>query len=1168
MERSHESDVAEALMAAIALDDKYQLGRGIALMSGTQALVRLPMLQRQRDRTAGLHTAGFISGYRGSPIGNYDRELWRAAELLRANDIVFRPGLNEDLAATAVWGSQQVGLFPGECDGVFALWYGKGPGVDRSMDPLRHGNFSGAARHGGVLVVAADDPSARSSTIVQQSESVLAAASIPVLYPASVEEILQYGLAGWALSRYSGVWVGLKCVNETLETDVTVDLAAAVDFLLPTPQNLPLEGVHYRGKWGPALDERILVRHRLPLVQEFARSNRLDRAIFETPHARFGIVSAGKSYADVIYALKLLGIDAQRAHQLRLDVYKLGMIWPIEQVGLRAFAVGLEELVVVEEKRPFIEPQVATALYSCAHRPRLLGKQVSDSPPLFPIDGTVSPTAVALAIGARLDACGLADALLKARLEEVRQRAADSSAQIATLVSAPLPMSSGEVRTPYFCSGCPHNTSTHVPEGSAALGGIGCHGMVALVMDRNTLPSTQMGGEGANWLGIMPFVKTKHIFQNLGDGTYFHSGLLAIRAAVAANANITYKILYNGVVAMTGGQPFDGALSVADVARQVLAEGVVQCVVVSVASETHRQSSQLPAGVEVHAREDLDEVQRALREVSGVTVLIYEQMCATEKRRLIKRKKLPEATRRVFINEEVCEGCGDCSVASNCVSVLPKETPLGRKRAIDQSSCNEDLSCVKGFCPSFVVVRNARPRRRTAITASASRRVFPEPHRETANSLPYQVLVTGVGGTGVITVGVILAMAARLEGKGASTYNMTGMAQKNGPVYSYLRFSETHGAEQSYQIDSADADLVIACDVVAALAPEALQTIRSFHTSAVINSGVEPTAAFQQFRDSPLPGMEQCERLAAMIGRERASAVDATGIARRVLGDKIAANMLMVGFAYQKGLLPVGIESIERAIELNGVAVELNKQALDLGRDAALGYADIQRGATVESVPAASLDMLVELGRDHLTGYQNAAYSQRFVSRIRAVAEAEQHCVPGGDALAVAVAKSYRRLLAYKDEYEVARLYARPAFRAALNEAFECGGRVSVLLAPPLLSGSLDPNGNPNKREFGSWILPLFGLLARMKGLRGTALDLFGYTGERKMERALIMQYEAWLDEIVAGLTPQRHALAVRIAALPEQIRGYGHVKLRSVNVARESAARLLAEFRELRPGE
>ena len=1133
-------------------------------MSGTQALVRLPMLQRERDRAAGLRTAGFISGYRGSPIGNYDRELWRARDMLQAHDVVFKPGVNEDLAATAVWGSQQIGLFPSDCEGVFALWYGKGPGVDRSVDPLRHGNFSGAARHGGVLVVAADDPPAKSSTIVQQSEFVLAAASIPVLYPASVDEILQYGLAGWALSRYSGVWVGLKCVNETLETDVTVDLgAAAMDFLRPTPQGLPPEGVNFRGKYGPNRDEELLIRHRMPLVQQFVRSNRLDRAIFETPEARFGIVTAGKTYSDVIYALRLLGVDTPRAHQLRLDVYKLGMIWPVEQVALRGFASALDELLVIEEKRPFIEPQVATALYASAHRPRLLGKQVSDSPPLFPMDGTLSPTAVALAIGARLEACGLADAPLRARLQEVRRQDAGSSARIADLISAPLPVSSGEVRTPYFCSGCPHNTSTHVPEGSTALGGIGCHGMVALVMDRNTLPPTQMGGEGANWIGITPFVKTKHVFQNLGDGTYFHSGLQAIRASIAANSNITYKILYNGVVAMTGGQPFDGALSVADVVRQVLAEGVVQCHVVSVAPETHQQGSQLPAGVPVHPREDLEKVQRALREVSGVTVLIYEQVCAAEKRRLIKRKKLPTATRRVFINEEVCEGCGDCSVASNCVSVIPKETPLGRKRAIDQSSCNEDLSCVNGFCPSFVVVRNAKPRRTaTATTSSASRRVFPEPQRAAANSLPYHVLVTGVGGTGVITVGAVLAMAAHIEGKGASTYNMTGMAQKNGPVYSHLRFSREPGAEQAYQIDSADADLVIACDVVAALAPEALQTIRSSHTAAVINSGVEPTAAFQQFRDSPIPGTEQCERLAAMVGPERASTVDASEIARRVLGDKIAANMLMVGFAYQKGLLPVGIESIERAIELNGVAIELNKQALDLGREAALGTIDLKRGGvSAEDLPA-SLEQLVELGRRHLTDYQNASYAQRFVSRVRAVAEAEQRQVPGSDALAVAVARNYRRLLSYKDEYEVARLYSRPAFREALNDAFEGDSHVSVLLAPPILSGALDRNGNPKKREFGPWIFPLFGVLARMKSLRGTALDLFGYTKERRMEQGLIAEYEGWLDEIVAGLTPERHALAVSIATLPDQIRGYGHVKLKSVNTARQSAARLLTEFR------
>jgi len=1150
-------------MATVGLLDKYRLEHGFALMSGTQALVRLPLLQRRLDRAAGLRTAGFISGYRGSPIGNYDRELWRVRELLQAHDIEFKPGVNEDLAATAVWGSQQIGVFPGNRDGVFALWYGKGPGVDRSVDPLRHGNFSGAARHGGVLIVAADDAPAKSSTVVQQSEFVLAAASIPVFYPASVQEVLQYGLAGWALSRYSGVWVELKCVNETLETDVTVDLAdCSGNFYRPVPANLPPEGVHFRGKFSPARDETILIRYRIPLVQAFVRENHLDRSTFQTPQARFGIVCAGKTYSDVISAFALLGIDAQRAHQLKIDVYKLGMIWPLEETNLRSFAAGLDELFVIEEKRPFIEPQVASALYSSSHRPRILGKQVAHSPPLLPLDGTLSPMPVALAIGAQLEACGLADLPLREGLVELRQRAEISSARVAAYVSGSPPVSSGEVRTPYFCSGCPHNTSTRIPEGSIAVSGIGCHGMVALTMDRHTLPPTQMGGEGASWIGISPFVDTPHIFQNLGDGTYFHSGLLAIRAAVAAGVNITYKLLYNSVVAMTGGQPFDGSLDVADLSRQVLAEGVARCVIVSAEPKVHRRNSQLPRQVKVYAREELEEVQLALRAVSGVTVLIYDQICATEKRRLTKRKKRPAPSRRVFINAEVCEGCGDCSVTSNCVSVHPKETPLGRKRVIDQFSCNEDLSCVKGFCPSFTIVRNAVPRRRATAGTSAKRSAIVGPSGEVKRSLPYDVLITGVGGTGVITVGAILAMAAHIEGKGASTYNMTGMAQKNGPVYSHLRFSSAPGADPAFQIDSAGADLLIACDVVAALSPEALVTIRATRTSAVINSGVEPTAAFQQFRDSPLPGSQLCERLVALVGQERTGTVNATDLARRILGDKVAGNMVMVGFAYQKGLLPLDIKSIERAIELNGVAIELNQQALDLGREAALECGSKHPNAAVSDAEPTSLHQLVEVGTRHLTHYQDSSYAQRFVRRVQTVAEAERRHVPGTDDLAIAVARNYRRLLAYKDEYEVARLYSLPAFRKALNEAFDGTPNVSVLLAPPALGGASSPNG-ARKREFGPWIFGLFRLLAPMKRLRGSAFDLFGYTKERATERALIGEYEAWIDEIVASLTPERHALAVRLAAIPDQIRGYGHVKRQALDIARESAAALLKQWRQ-----
>ncbi len=1151
----------------VTLEDKYRLERGVALMSGLQALVRLPVLQRRRDAAAGLKTAGFISGYRGSPIGGYDRELWRAKRLLDENGIVFQPGLNEDLAATAVWGTQQIGLFPGRYDGVFALWYGKGPGVERSGDALMHGHYAGAARSGGVLVVAADDPAAKSSTIAQQSESTLAAHHMPVLYPASVAEILEFGLLGWALSRYSGLWVGLKCVNETLETDVTVSLdEEAPRIILPEYSDPPREGVNFRGTYGPIEDERLLVRHRLPLAGRFALSNRLDRSAFSTAAPQLGIVSAGKTYSDVLYALRLLGIDDERARLLRLDIYKVGMIWPLETSGLRAFASRSEELLVIEEKQPLLEAQIASALYGADHQPRLSGKEAAEGGSLLPSDGTLAPGAIALAIAARLERCGMADADLRLRAVDLRQR----FQALAPTSGRPTAkdMQSGTVRTPYFCSGCPHNTSTRVPEGSRAFSGIGCHTMV-VTMGRSTLPPTHMGGEGANWIGIAPFVDTPHIFQNLGDGTYFHSGLIAIRAAVAANVNITYKVLYNGVVAMTGGQPIDGNLSVQDIARQVIAERVARCVVVTVEPAAYDGDNSLPPGVTLHARDELDAVQRQLRDVRGVTVLIYEQMCAAEKRRQIKRKTLPAPTRRVFINESVCEGCGDCSTKSNCVSVLPKETPFGRKRTIDQSACNEDLSCIKGFCPSFVLIRNARPRRGTPApqppTAPATMPLPLPPPPVLKIQGGYNVMITGIGGTGVITVGAVLAMAAHLEGRGASTYNMTGLAQKNGPVYSHLRFATSPEGDMAFRIEAADADLVVACDVLAGLAPEAFETIRKGHTRALINSDVEPTAAFQLFRDSPLPGAPQCDLLMQAVGPDRIDAIDATGISLSMLGDKIAGNVLMVGYALQRGLLPLRPESIERAIELNDVSVDLNKAALRLGRQLALAGPGQMPHAPEHPEPV-SLDPLeaeIALARALLTSYQNGAYAERYVARVRAVAATEAGRVPtSGTGLALAVARNYRKLLAYKDEYEVARLYTVPAFQAAVGEAFEGAPRISVLLAPPFMGGGPGPDGNPRKREFGPWIFAVFRLLARCKGLRGSMLDPFGYTRERRRERELIREYEGWIDTITEALTPANHASAMNLASLPELIRGFGNVKLRSITAAQKAAVNLLATIR------
>lgn len=1156
-----------AVAREVALDDAYLLDTGVVLMTGTQALVRLPLMQRRRDAHAGLNTAGFISGYRGSPLGGYDRELWRARKYLDSHNVLFKPGVNEDLAATAVWGTQQLVHFPGNYAGVFSIWYGKGPGVERSGDALKHGNYAGSARHGGVLVVFGDDHPAKSSSIAHQSEQSLAAHSIPILYPASVGEIVEYGLIGWALSRFSGLWVGLKCVNETLETDATVRVNENEPAIL-LPASDEAAEVNYQPSYGPTRDDILVTRQRLPRARQFARENRLDRAVFATAAARLGILTAGKAYADVRHALALLGIDAARAKALGLDIYKVAMIWPLEDSGLRRFASGLAEILVVEEKRPFLEHQAAVALYDMPVRPRIVGKTDENGQPLLPSDLPLSGTEVAVAIAERLAALGVADVVLRDRLVELKRRLAHKPVSAVADRPTAAQLSNGEIRTPYFCSGCPHNTSTRLPPGSKAFAGIGCHTMV-LRMGRETLPPSHMGGEGANWIGIEPFVDTRHVFQNLGDGTYFHSGLMAIRAAVAAKSNITYKILYNDVVAMTGGQPIDGPISVARMAQQVLAEGVTRCVVVSDSPEAHRGSATLPQSVAVLGRDAFDRVQRELREVPGVTVLIYEQMCAAEKRRKVKRGLLPPARRRVFINEHVCEGCGDCSRASNCVSIKPKETPLGRKRSIDQSTCNNDSSCVNGFCPSFVLVSGAAsPKSASSESEPRDSPPLPPPPR-IAGGDDYNVLVVGIGGTGIITIGAVLAMAAHLEGRGAATYNMTGLAQKGGPVFSHLRLSPDADAVSAARVDVADADLVIVCDLLSALAPEALQTIAPGRTHAVVNSSIEPSGAFQLFPDSNLPGRKQLLAYEEAVGRECMAVVNATKFADELTGDTIAANMFMVGYALQKGLLPVSIESISKAIELNAVAIQFNLRALALGRRAALDQMSSTKAtSSAGALPperSPTLEVLIARYRAHLTDYQNARYAERYVRRVQAVQNAERLQAPGMEGLARAVACNYARLLAYKDEYEVARLYTHSSFDSEIRRAFGGRPRLEVLLAPPALFGS-NASAAPRKRAFGPWIFIVFRVLARMKGLRGTPLDVFGRTAERRLERRLVSDYESLLDELAATLTPQHHPLAVRLAQVPESIRGFGHVKLKSIAQAATAKSDLLQEYRGLRP--
>jgi indolepyruvate ferredoxin oxidoreductase len=1151
--------------ASYQLEHRYTRESGRVYLSGVQALVRLPLMQRQRDRAAGLRTAGFVSGYRGSPLGTYDMALWRARELLEAHDVRFQPGVNEDLAATAVWGSQQANLLPGaRYDGVFAIWYGKGPGVDRSCDALKHGNYAGSAPRGGVLALVGDDPGARSSSIAHQSEPALVHCGIPVLNPADVQEYLDFGLYGWALSRYAGCWVGMKCLTDTVDSARSVEVGPErVRVVEPGDFAMPEGGLHIGWSNVPLQVERRLFEQRLPAAQAFVRANGLDRIALGHSHRRLGIVTTGKAYHDVRQALDELGVDAARAADLGLCLYKVAMSWPLEPEGVRRFAAGLEELLVIEEKQPLIEPQLARLLYNAERRPRLLGKLDEEGRPLLPSTGELAPADVARA--------------LRTWLARLVPGFADS----APPPPPPPQPATSLMRLPSFCSGCPHNTSTVVPEGSVALGGIGCHGMAVWLPERRTLAVTQMGGEGANWIGQAPFTETRHIFQNLGDGTYFHSGLLAIRAAVTAGVNVTYKILANGAVAMTGGQPIEGEplegeVTVPEIARQLDAEGVKRIAVVSDAPHKYPRGARFPPGVTFHPRDELDRVQRELRDVEGVSAIVYDQTCAAEARRLRKRGRFPDPDRRIVINELVCEGCGDCSVQSNCISIEPVETAFGRKRRINQSSCNKDYSCLRGYCPSFVTVRGGRVR---AAAGALDRgddgpfRALPAPLRADS-SRPFDVLVTGIGGSGVVTVGALLGMAAHLEGRGCSVLDVTGLAQKNGPVTSHVRIGDDPEGLHATRIAAASADLVIGCDIVVTSGAESLSKMGKGRTTAVVNRHVAPTSDFATHPDLDLStsGMEGAIR--AAVGDEGSHFLDATGLATALLGDAIATNLFLVGYAMQRGRIPVGLGALERAIELNGRAVELNRRALAWGRLAAHDLAAVERVARPslareEAPDAEGLDALVARRIDFLRAYQDAAYAERYAARVRRVAEREKALGLPGTPLAEAVARYYFKLLAYKDEYEVARLYTDGSFRRQLEAEFEGDYRLEIQLAPPhvplldALVNRRDPDtGRARKMALGPWALRALALLARLKFLRGTPFDPFGRASHRRLERQLIRDYEARLDELEAGLAAGNRELAAAIASVPEHIRGFDLVKEQQLEAARAKEAELLEAFR------
>ena len=1138
-------------LAEIRLDDKYRLATGHLYLTGTQALTRLPMLQKQRDVAFGLNTACFISGYRGSPLGGLDKSLWDAREYLKENHIHFQPGVNEELGATAVWGSQQANLFPGaRYDGVFAMWYGKGPGVDRSGDVFKHGNSAGVSKHGGVLVLAGDDHGCKSSTIAHQSEHAFIAASIPVLNPANVQEVLDYGIIGWELSRYSGCWVALKTIAENVDSSAVVDVdPLRIQIKIPEDFQLPEDGVHIRWPDPPLAQEKRLNVYKIYAARAFALANNLNQVKLDSPNPRLGIITTGKSYLDVRQALDDLGLDEALCAKVGLRVLKVGMSWPLEPVSVHQFAEGLDEILVVEEKRSIIEDQLTGQLYNwpVGKRPRVVGEFDEQGNSLLPNLGELTPAMIARVIAKRL-----APIYSSPTIEE---RLAFLDAKEKAL-AAPKHKT---VRTPHFCSGCPHNSSTKVPEGSRALAGIGCHYMT-LWMDRSTDTFTQMGGEGATWIGQAPFTDTPHVFQNLGDGTYFHSGHLALRAAVAAGVNITYKILYNDAVAMTGGQPIDGELRIDQLSQQVHAEGVKRIALVSDEPDKYPTRATFAPGVTFHHRRELDAVQRELREVKGCSVILYDQTCATEKRRRRKRGKLVDPAKRAFINPAVCEGCGDCSVKSNCLSVLPLETELGRKREIDQSACNKDFSCLEGFCPSFVTVHGGSLRKPEAVGLSALFIALPEP-KQPALTRPWNILLPGVGGSGVTTVGALLGMAAHIEGKGCTVLDQAGLAQKFGPVITHIRIAAQQSDIYAVRIAAGETDLLLGCDLVVSSSEEALAKLNDKIAHAVINSHEAATAEFTRNPDAQVPGAAMREAISEAVGEGKTRFVDATRLATRLLGDSIATNLFMLGYAYQKGLVPVSAEAINKAIELNGVAIELNQQAFLWGRRAAHDLAAVEKVAAPKVVEAPHCSTLEEIVADRmqrLTAYQSAAYAERYrelVERVRKVdSDAQQR-------LSKAVARYYFKLLAYKDEYEVARLYSDATFRKQLEAQFEGDYQLQFHLAPSWLSKPDAATGQPRKRSFGPWMLKAFGVLARFKFLRGSALDPFGHSAERRLERELIEEYEANVAYLLAELKADNYRTAVALAEIPEQIRGYGHVKEAALAKAREQATQLKARL-------
>ena len=1176
-------------LETVTLDDKYSLDYGRAFMSGVQALVKLPMLQRLRDAQQGKNTAGFISGYRGSPLGGYDQALWKASKYLKAQNIVFQPGVNEELAATALWGTQQLGFSPkgtNKFDGVFGIWYGKGPGVDRCSDVFKHANMAGTTEFGGVIAVAGDDHISKSSTAAHQSDHIFKACGTPVFFPTNVQEILDLGIHAFAMSRFSGVWSGMKTIQEIVESSATAMIdPERVNIVIPTDFEMPPGGLHIRWPDHALEQEARLMHYKWYAALAYIRANKLNHNVIEGPNDRFGIMASGKAYNDTRQALLDLGLDDATCRQLGIRLHKVGVVWPLEAQLTRDFATGLQEILVVEEKRQVIEYQLKEELYNWRAdvRPNVLGKfnemegdysggeWAMPNPTantLLRANADLNPALIAKAIVKRLKKLGILDhagADMRARVDaqmailEAKERSMDVL-QVGGVA---------EGRQPWFCSGCPHNTSTVVPEGSRAMGGIGCHFM-ATWMDRSTIGFTQMGGEGVPWVGQQPFTTDQHIFANLGDGTYFHSGLLAIRQSIAAGVNITYKILYNDAVAMTGGQTVGErpeGHSVLQIAQSLLAEGTTKVVIVTDEPEKY-QGVKVAGDPEVKHRDLLDDIQREFREIKGTTAIIYDQTCATEKRRRRKRGTAVDPAVRVVINELVCEGCGDCSVQSNCLSVEPLETEFGRKRTINQSTCNKDTSCLKGFCPSFVTVEGGALKKKAKNKANSPFEMgaMPEPTvPQLAHDQVWGIVVAGVGGTGVITIGQLLGMAAHIEGKGIVTQDAAGLAQKGGATWSHVLVGASQDAIRTTRVGTAAADLVLAADPLVAVNAETLARMREGRTHVALNTHSTPTAAFVRNANWQNPQDDCANVVARAVGLHGVGSFDADAVANALMGDTLYANPMLLGYAWQKGWVPLDYASLMRAIELNNVAIENNKTAFEWGRRAAHDLAAVQKlaspGQVIEFKKRETVESLVKSRVDFLTGYQNAAYAEQYRAFVEQVQKAEATAT-GKTALTETVARYLFKLMAYKDEYEVARLHTDTTFLDRVNGMFEGDFKLHYHLAPPIIAKK-NSKGQLQKQKFGPGMLTGFKMLAKLKGLRGTALDIFGRTEERKTERALIGEYRASIEEVIGSLTATNHATALEIASLPEQIRGYGHVKERNLAAARVRWAELLAKWRD-----